>query len=48
MEIEVLKLLKVIEDEAHQKKKHEEEIIILRSQLLQSTFEADQVFDCRS
>ncbi|KAF5466944.1 hypothetical protein F2P56_016822 [Juglans regia] len=40
---EVLKLRKILEDEAHQKKKLEEEIIILRSQLLQLTFEADQM-----
>lgn len=32
-----------MEDEAHQKKKLEEEIIILRSQLLQLNYEADQV-----
>ncbi|XP_041002292.1 LOW QUALITY PROTEIN: kinesin-like protein KIN-UB [Juglans microcarpa x Juglans regia] len=41
--VEVLKLHKILEDEAHQKKKLEEEIIILRSQLLQLTFEADQM-----
>lgn len=43
-----MKLGKTLEDEAHEKKKLEEEIIILRSQLLQLTFEADQVFDYRS
>lgn len=41
----MLKLRKILEDEARQKKKLEEEIIILRSQLFQLTFEADQVFD---
>ncbi|KAG6665520.1 hypothetical protein CIPAW_02G166600 [Carya illinoinensis] len=41
--VEVLKLHKILENEAHQKKKLEEEIIILRSQLLQLTFEADQM-----
>lgn len=41
------KLHKTLEDETHQKRKLEEEIVILRSQLLQLTFEADQVFDLR-
>lgn len=39
------KLHKTLEDETLQKRKLEEEIVILRSQLLQLTFEADQVFD---
>jgi len=34
----------MLEDEANKKKRLEEEIIILRSQLLQLNFEADQVF----
>lgn len=38
-------LHKSLEDESCQKKKLEEEIVILRSQLLQLTFEADQVFN---
>lgn len=41
----MLKLRKMLDDEAHQKNKLEEEIIILRSQLFQLSFEADQVFD---
>jgi kinesin family protein 5 len=41
----MLKLRKILEDETRQKKKLEEEIIILRSQLFQLSFEADQVFD---
>lgn len=41
------KLHKTLEDETLQKRKLEEEIVILRSQLLQLTFEADQVFDLR-
>ncbi|XVF31815.1 hypothetical protein REPUB_Repub17cG0026000 [Reevesia pubescens] len=40
---EILKLQKALEDEVHQEKKLEEEIIIRRSQMLQLTFEADQV-----
>lgn len=39
------KLHKTLEDETLQKRKLEEDIVILRSQLLQLTFEADQVFD---
>ncbi|XVF18862.1 hypothetical protein REPUB_Repub11eG0059700 [Reevesia pubescens] len=39
---EILKLQKALEDKVHKKKKLEEEIIILRSQMLQLTFEADQ------
>lgn len=42
-ESDVVKLTKVLEDEALQKKKLEEEVIILRSQLLQLTLEAEQV-----
>ena len=37
------RLQKLLEDEALQKKKLEEEVTILRSQLVQLTFEADQV-----
>lgn len=40
----MFKLRKMLEEEAHQKKKLEEEIIILRSQLLQLSYEADQVY----
>lgn len=36
----------MLEDEVNQKKKLEDEIIILRSQLLQLTFEADQMRRC--
>ncbi|EXB52669.1 Armadillo repeat-containing kinesin-like protein 2 [Morus notabilis] len=43
---EILKLRKSLEEERHQKKKLEEEIIVLRSQLLQLTFEADQMRKC--
>ncbi|MBA0634312.1 hypothetical protein Godav_022219 [Gossypium davidsonii] len=43
---EILKLQIALEDEVHQKKKLEEEIIILRSQMLQLTFEADQMRRC--
>ena len=42
--MEIIKLRNILEDEANQKKRLEEEIIILRSQLLQLNFEADQVF----
>jgi len=42
--LEITKLRNLLEDEAHQKKKLEEEIIILRSQLLQANFETEQVF----
>jgi kinesin family protein 5 len=42
--LEITKLHNLLEDEAHQKKKLEEEIIILRSQLLQSNYEMEQVF----
>lgn len=34
----------MLEDETHHKKKLEEEVVILRSQLSQLTFEAGQVF----
>lgn len=34
-----------MEDEAYKKRKLEEEVVILQSQLLQLTFEADQVFN---
>ena len=37
------RLQKLLEDEALHKKKLEEEVTILRSQLVQLTFEADQV-----
>ncbi|KAH7519563.1 hypothetical protein FEM48_Zijuj08G0050300 [Ziziphus jujuba var. spinosa] len=43
---EIFKLRKMLEEEAHQKKKLEEEIIVLRSQLLQLSFEADQMRKC--
>ncbi|RVX01028.1 Kinesin-like protein KIN-UB [Vitis vinifera] len=43
---EILKLRKSLEDEAHKKKKLEEEITILQSQLLQLTFEADRMRRC--
>ncbi|XP_058104680.1 kinesin-like protein KIN-UB isoform X2 [Magnolia sinica] len=39
---EILKLRKMLEDEACQKEKLEEEITILRSQLLQLSFQADE------
>lgn len=42
--MEIIKLRNMLEDEANKKKRLEEEIIILRSQLLQLNFEADQVF----
>ena len=42
--MEIIKLRNILEDEANKKKRLEEEIIILRSQLLQLNFEADQVF----
>lgn len=42
--MEIAKLHNILEEEAHQKKKLEEEIIILRSQLLQANFETEQVF----
>ncbi|KAJ1413651.1 P-loop containing nucleoside triphosphate hydrolase [Sesbania bispinosa] len=42
----IVKLHSILEDEANQKKKLEEEIIILRSQLLQLNFEADQMRRC--
>lgn len=42
--METIKLRNLLEDEAHQKKKLEEEVIILKSQLLQLNFEADKVF----
>lgn len=42
-ESDIVKLTKVLEDEARQKKKLEEEVIILQSQLLQLTLEAEQV-----
>lgn len=41
--MEIIKLRNLLEDEANQKKRLEEEIIILRSQLLQLNFEAEQV-----
>ncbi|XP_057981397.1 kinesin-like protein KIN-UA isoform X2 [Malania oleifera] len=40
---ELIVLRKMVEDEVHQKRKLEEEIVILRGQLLQLTFETDQV-----
>ncbi|KAL9438689.1 hypothetical protein AB3S75_024374 [Citrus x aurantiifolia] len=39
---EIFKLRQMLEDEAHQKKKLEEEIALLQSQLLQISFEADE------
>ncbi|XP_022146966.1 kinesin-like protein KIN-UB [Momordica charantia] len=45
-ESDIVKLTKVMEDEALQKKKLEEEVIILRSQLLQLTLEAEQMRRC--
>lgn len=42
-DVEIQNLRTMLEEEAHQKKKLEEEIIILQSQLLQLTYEADQV-----
>ncbi|XP_031267013.1 kinesin-like protein KIN-UA [Pistacia vera] len=39
---EILKLRKMLEDEAHQKKKLEGEIALLQSQLLHISFEADE------
>ncbi|MED6181803.1 hypothetical protein PIB30_022689 [Stylosanthes scabra] len=43
---DMIKLRKILEDDATQKKRLEEEIIILRSQLLQLNFEADQMRSC--
>ncbi|GMN43049.1 hypothetical protein TIFTF001_012246 [Ficus carica] len=43
---EILNLRKSLVEERRQKKKLEEEIIVLRSQLLQLTFEADQMRKC--
>ncbi|CAL5377732.1 unnamed protein product [Camellia sinensis] len=40
---EISKLHKLLEDEVHQKRKLEEEIAVLQSQLLQLSFEADEV-----
>ncbi|KAE8720856.1 Armadillo repeat-containing kinesin-like protein 2 [Hibiscus syriacus] len=40
---EILKLQQALADKVHQKKKLEEEMIVLRSQMLQLTFEADQM-----
>ncbi|PON35227.1 Kinesin-like protein [Parasponia andersonii] len=42
---EILELRRSLEEETHQKKKLEEEIIVLRSQLLQLSFEATQELD---
>lgn len=42
------KLRNSLEEEICQKKKLEEEMIVLRSQLLQATYEADQVLLIRS
>ncbi|XP_034905742.1 kinesin-like protein KIN-UB isoform X1 [Populus alba] len=39
---EIIRLHKILEDEACKKRKLEEEVVILQSQLLQLTFEADQ------
>ncbi|KAJ6686137.1 KINESIN-RELATED [Salix purpurea] len=39
---EIIRLHKILEDEAYKKRKLEEEVAILQSQLLQLTFEADQ------
>lgn len=43
---EILKLRKMLEDESHEKAKFEAEISALQSQLLQLSFEADEV--CKS
>jgi len=40
---EILKLHKMLEDEAHHREKLEREIAMLQSQLLQLSFEADEV-----
>ena len=40
---EILKLRKLLEDESQEKAKLEEEIAALQSQLLQLSFEADEV-----
>lgn len=40
---EILKLRKMLEEETHQKEKLEEEIAVLQSQLMQISFEADEV-----
>lgn len=40
---EILKLRKMLEDETHQKEKLEGEIATLHSQLLQLSFDADEV-----
>lgn len=40
---EILKLHKMLEDESRKKAKHEEDISILQSRLLQISFEADEV-----
>lgn len=40
---ETVKVHRILEDEAQKKRKLEEEISILQSQLLQLTLEADQV-----
>lgn len=40
---EIVRVHKMLEEEAQHKKKLEEEIVVLRSQLLQLNFEAEQV-----
>lgn len=41
---EIIRLRKMLENEANQKEKLEEEIAVLKSQLLQMSFEADEVY----
>ena len=45
---DISKLQKMLEDEACQKEKLEGEITVLQSQLLQISFEADEVFSSRN
>lgn len=42
---EILKLRKMLEDEVHRREKLEEEISVLQNQLLQLSFDADEVCD---
>lgn len=43
---EMSKLRKMLEDEVHQREKREEEISMLQNQLLQISFDADEVCVC--
>lgn len=43
---EMSKLRKMLEDEVHQREKREEEISMLQNQLLQISFDADEVRVC--